>query len=393
MNNNIAIAHDQLRAHGGAEEVAFEMARTFDAPIYAAAVDDSVIPDDVTAIEITDQRLGKWAMDSHYMIQDLYQMIRWQHVEELYDYDVVIENKTNPWWFVPKDEQTIVRYCHSTPRGLFDQFHRQGGGLVPRVVKMGMRDLFSQTIPYADAWATNSELVQRRLDGYIDIPNERVDVIHPPVETASYSPDDGEDEDYYFTFSRLRDHKRINDIVAAINQLNRRERTYRLVVGGKGPEREALEEQAGDHIEFVGYMDETEKRRRLAECKAFIFAAKNEDFGLVPIEAMAAGTPVIGVKEGFTKHQIIPEKNGLLWPRAGEHLREAIRRFERGGVEWEAEQIQLFADQFNADRFREELREFVADAVKETRVTTTWDEPLTEPQRTHVAPDGGEIDG
>lgn len=389
-DETVAIAHDQLCAHGGAEEVAFEMARTFDAPIYAAAVDEDVVPDDIEAIDIVDRWVGKRAMRSHYLLQDLFQMVRWQHVDPLYDYDVVIENKTNPWWFVPEDDQTVVRYVHSPPRGMYDQFTKHGGYLPSDAIKTPMRTLFAQTLPYADGWVCNSDLVQQRTQSYLGIPMDESEVIYPPVRTETYGPQhaDGE-EDYYFTFSRLRGHKCINEIVAAFNQLGD---GFELVVGGDGPEREALEEQANDNVELVGYLSEEEKRRRLAECKGFVFAAENEDFGIVPIEAMASGTAVIGVKEGFTQHQIIRGKNGITWPRAGGHLREAIRLFDSEGVDWTGAEIADWADEhFNAQRFRDELSAAVAEARECARVDP-WDVDTPEVGRVGVTArtDGGE---
>lgn len=389
----IAIAHDQLTTRGGAETVAFELARTFDAPIYASTIDPDVIPADVEAVGLFDDGLSGRCLESHYLLADLYQMLAWQHVEDLYEYDVIIQNKNNPGWFVPKDTQTVVKYCHSPPRGPYDQFHRRGAGLLPRVVKLPMRALYRQNTSYVDAWVCNSDLVQRRIERYWDVPRSNIRVVYPPVPTDQFGADQGDTAAYYFTFSRLREHKRIHEIVRAFNQLNRGEGDYRLVVGGDGPERNRLEELAGPNVEFVGYMDADEKRRRLAEAKAFVFAAENEDFGLVPIEAMASGTPVIGVKDGFTEHQIIDGKNGLLWAREGGHLRETIRAFENRGVEWSAERIEAFAERFDAAHFRQEMREAVATAVTETAVQAPWereDAAQPAPETAAARVDGGE---
>jgi glycosyltransferase involved in cell wall biosynthesis len=361
----IAITHDQIRTRGGAERVAFEMAREFDAPIYAARVDQDAVPDDVEAHSITDGRLGERAMRSHYMVQDLYQMLRWQHVEPLYDYDVVIQNKTNPYWFVPRDTQVLIRYCHSPPRGMFDQFHRQGAGLIGKSVKLAMRPLYSPTVPWADAWVCNSELVARRLERYWSVESA---VIHPPVKTRRLSRDAGETGGEYLCLSRLRDHKRIDEAIAAVRGTDRQ-----LVVAGEGPQRERLESGAAENVRFVGYVSEAEKARLLARARALIYPPENEDFGIVPIEAMAAGTPVIGVKDGFTKHQIIDGQNGRLFERG--QLCDALEAFERNGVAWPESRIERFAERFDAERFRRQIRERVERAVTESRVTTEWGEP------------------
>ncbi len=390
MPEDIAIAHDQLTERGGAETVAFEFARALDAPIYAATVDQDIVPEDITVVEVFDSRGAQALLNSHYLLADAYQMLAWQHVPELYEHDAVLLNKNNPGWFVPKDTQTVLKYCHSPPRGAYDLFHKRGEGFGTRVLNTPMRLFYRQNVSYVDAWACNSELVQRRIESYWDRDTDRVDVIHPPVDVDSYGADLAADRDYYFTFSRLEGHKRIDEIVRAFDQLGEE---YQLVVGGDGSERDRLESMAPENVEFVGYMDEAEKRRRLAEAKAFVFAAENEDFGLVPIESMASGTPVIGVKDGFTQHQVLNGENGLTWARQGGHLREAIRQFERHGVEWDAERIQAFAAQFGVERFHREIREWVADAVEATRVEAPWEreESDHEHARASVArTDGGD---
>lgn len=390
MTRDIAIAHDQFRTMGGAERVAVQMARTLDAPIYAGRVKPGVCPDDVEIHEVFSDRIGRRAMRSHYLVQDLYQMLGWQHVEDLYEYDTVIINKTNPGWFVPKDTQTTIWYLHSTPRGLYDQWHRHGRGYLTAAMKAPMRVLYAPNTRYADAWACNSELVQRRMGRYWDIDEEDVNVIYPPVPTDTFGPENGTGGGgHYVTISRLYGHKRVDHIVRAFNQLGD---GYQLVVAGDGPEREELEELAGPNVDIRGYVDEEEKARLLADAEAFVFAAENEDFGIAPIEALASGTPVIGVGEGFTQHQIVDGENGLTFALEGGHLRETIRHFDRVGVEWEAERLQAFADQFGTEQFERRLREWVAGAQSDAAVSVEWADPMAdepEPAETVVADGGG----
>lgn len=388
-SNDIAIAHDQFRTMGGAERVAVRMARALDAPIYCGRVDEGVPPDDIEIREVFSGRVGHRAMRLHYLVQDLYQMIAWQHVEDLYEYGTVVINKTNPGWFVPKDTQTTVWYLHSTPRGLYDQFHRRGGHWLTAAMKTPMRVLYAPNTRYADAWACNSELIQRRMHRYWDVDEGDIDVIYPPVPTHEYGPENGiGDGGFYLTVGRLQDHKRVDHIVRAFNQLGD---DYRLVVAGDGPERDSLKQLAGDNVEFVGYVSEERKARLLADAKAFVFAAENEDFGIAPIEAMASGTPVIGVKEGFTQHQVVDGKNGRTFSIQGGHLREGVRQFERHGVEWDTDRIQSFAERFRAERFDEQLRAWIARAQASAAVDVDWDVDEQEPPEAAepVATDGG----
>lgn len=418
-NADIAIVHDQFVEHGGAEHVAEEIARTFDAPIYSGVVDPGVPASDVDVREVFDG-FGKLLMGSHYLVQDAYQMLGWQYVEDLHDYETVILTKNNPGWYVPRDWQTVVKYCHSTPRQPYDRLHEVGEPVdidwlpwpADRVLEGSLtgllrakdtivRLLYGPNLPYPDTWICNSDLVQRRLDLYWDISTAESHVVYPPVDVDAFASAQTSDDEgkYYFTFSRLHPHKRIDDIISAFNMLAKDDPdAYRLVIGGKGPDRDRLESLAGDTVEFVGYMDEAEKRRRLAECKAFVFAAENEDFGLTPVESMAAGTPVIGVADGFTEHQILDGKNGFSFARAGGHLRETVRYFERRGVAWDAPRIHEFATRFGRDRFKAEMRQLVRETQAETQVSPPWqdaveislEEPVANPDDIDApVPDGG----
>lgn len=374
MMPETAILHDQWTEIGGAERVAVEMARTLDAPIYVAIADPDLVPEDVTVREAFDRWWLRKAQQAPVVLQDVAQMLGWQHVDDLYEYDALIVNKNNPGWFVPKDEQVIVKYSHTTPRGTYDLFYKHGKNIITRAVKTLQRTLYQQTVPYPDVWLCNSELVARRWDRYLD---KSIDeVVYPPVPVTEYSPDARATGDYYFAIGRLWGHKHIDDIVRAFRQLRHDPRSdYQLKIAGTGPERDRLEEQASENIEFLGYVSDSEKRELYAGAKATIMAAENEDFGLVPIESMAAGTPVIGVQDGYTKYQILDGENGRLFAREGGHLREAIRLFERRGVAWSDSQIQEFASQFSVERFRSELRDAIEQAREQAAIAPDWTRP------------------
>lgn len=382
---DIAILHDQFRTLGGAERVGIEMARALDAPIYAARRDAEVVPDDLSVRVPFDSRVGEWAMDQHYLAQDAWQMLAWQQVPELRDYDVLIANKTNPLWNVPQEEQTLVQYCHSTPRGLYDQFARNEFGVVDKALKMAMRGLYSTNRTEPDAIACNSALVQRRCELYWSRPDARV--IHPPVRVSEYGPEHAENPvaDYLLAVSRLRDHKRLDELVAAADEVDRR-----VLIAGEGPARERLQAMAPANVTFLGYVDEQRKRRLMAEAAAFVFSAENEDFGITPIEAMASGTPVIGVNDGFTRYQIRDGKNGLLYPRGSGNLVQAVEKFDDRGVQWDADRLQAFAERFSVPRFHQELHDWIARAREATRIRPTWESEPEVAERSRVVADGGE---
>lgn len=375
---DVAILHDQFRTLGGAERVAVEMARALDAPIYAARVDDGILPSDVDAVELFNGLAGR-AMHSHHHLQDLVQMYGWQHRPEVWDYDIILLNKTNPMWYVPRDHQTVLAYLHSTPRGFYDQFDVQGGG-ASTVLYTIMRTLFNGNRIRPDAMACNSELVQRRAELYWNRQHD-LQTIYPPVPVNEFDPKSSETGEYYVSIGRLSRNKRVGEIV---NAFLGSENT--LKVAGDGNQRDKLEDMAqhSDNIEILGYVSEQKKRNLLSGAKATIMNAECEDFGITPIESMAAGTAVIGVDEGYTSEQISDGQTGVLYQRG--RLKQAIGRFSRDGVIATESEIADSVDGFSSARFRREVVEWVLSSAGRTDIETDW------PTSTHPQPvisDGG----
>lgn len=387
---SIAIAHGALTSDGGAQRVAVELARAFDAPIYCFNVDQNYVPDDVEAQEVMD---GRWAdfwttkgrkpAVMYWLGRHLYTMQRASHLSDLYEYDVVIQSKPEMGWLVQRDEQTIVRYVHHGFRRHYGQFFRMGTAMKNRLWSLFIRTVSRQTVDYPHLLIANSETTAQRTRDHWSVRDDRLRVCYPPVRTTKFDPAyDVLDEDYYLVLGRLADNKRVAEVARAF-----RDREETLVIAGDGPRREAVEQaaDAASNIRIEGYVSEERKRELLASARALVMNARHEDFGMVPIEAMASGTPVIGVDEPFTNKQIINECNGLTYTRGDAGLNTALDEFERHGVYWSAERIAEFADRFSVDRFRDEMREHVATAVERSRVRPQWD---VEAEREVVA-DGG----
>jgi len=358
--HSLAVVHGNYLAHGGGEVVAEQLARTFDAPLYYGFGDPEAVPDnEVEHYSLFNDSVFARLKHSP-AFRDLYYMWNWQHVSELHDYDVLIQSGNEMGWYVPPDEQVIVKYVHSTPRTAYDRFPEQGGNRLTQLVSMATRLLYFPYTPFPDSYVANSELIQRRVQRYWGI--DEVNVVYPPVDVGSYEPDDR--EDFYFTFSRLVPSKGIDEIVRAFEELP----DQKLIVGGTGPQEEELRQIAGDNIEFRGFLSESEKRELLGSAKAFIFAAKNEDFGIVPVEALASGTPVIGVRDGYTKHQLTDGENGILFDRGVDELRDAVKRFEQRGVSRRPDEIAEGAEKYSIQSFREEMRSIVGCAYENAAV-------------------------
>jgi len=392
MTHDIAIAHKDYDVRGGGEVLAEELARCFDAPLYVGHRDKTCEPDD-TELDIREIPLAsweRWAIQRGGAPRSLAYMLAWQDVPDLTEYDTVVMSGNEPLWYVPEDDQTVIAYTHSTPRFQYDLFQEQDHGLLGRGYNTAVRTLYQTNVTRPDHFVANSDVVARRINQYWNIPWEQIDVVYPPVNTRDYSPEDAKTGDEYLYLGRLACHKRVDEVVAAFNDLGD---DYQLVIAGRGPEEEDLREQAGDNVEFLGFVDEEEKQELYARAKALVYPPQNEDFGMVPIEAMAAGTPVIGVEEGFTRYQVQDRKNGQLWERG--ELVDAVREFERGGVAWTEQEISEFArENFCIERFRRGMRNAVEQAQKHAAVDPEFDTPrgrdLEPPAVEPLATDGGD---
>ena len=194
--------------------------------------------------------------------------------------------------------QLHVAYVHSPMRYAWDLQHQYlRDGALERGVKSALarwllhraRMWDVRTAHGVDAYVVNSHFVARRVR---KIYGRDAAVIHPPVrvpQTLASVPK----RDFFLTASRLVPYKNTRAIVQAFRELP----SQRLVVAGDGPERASLEAIAGSNVQFVGFVPDDELHRLMAEARAFVFAAE-EDFGIVPLEAQAAGTPVIALGRG-----------------------------------------------------------------------------------------------
>lgn len=371
--NDIAIAHKDFDTDGGGERVAAALCQAFDAPMFVGRKDRAhepdALPQPIREIDYSPlpDRVARWCIDRGGVTRSgAYQLV-WQQQPALADYDAVVTSGNEPLWYVPEDHQTLIAYTHSTPRWQYDLFHDHDG-LLHVGYNYVSRVLYQHNVPRVDQFVANSDLVARRINLYWDVPMDDIEVVYPPIPVNEYSPDDVPNGEYYLHLGRLVRHKHVGEIVQAFNESG-----LPLKIAGKGPDRERLEAMAETNVEFCGFVDEETKHELMAGARAHVYPARNEDFGMVPIESMAAGTPVIGVKEGFTQFQIVDGDNGILYDRGASGLSEAIRRFERSGVTWTPEEIHAFAaEHFGPERFRSEMRAVVERAREDTTVETPW---------------------
>ena len=223
-------------------------------------------------------------------------------------------------------------------------------GAIARYFLRNLQDWDVQSSNCVDHFIANSPFVARRIQR---VYGRESTVIYPPVRTDFFQLGKKK-EDFYLAASRLVSYKRINLIVEAFSHMPHR----KLVVIGDGPELEKIQMKAGQNVELLGYQPPEVLRDMLQKAKALIFAAI-EDFGILPVEAMATGTPVIALQKGGAAETVLDGITGLFFDEQSvRSIIDAVKRFEKEDC-WEPRAIRTHAIQFSSGRFREEYRSFV----------------------------------
>jgi glycosyltransferase involved in cell wall biosynthesis len=225
------------------------------------------------------------------------------------------------------------------------------GWLVDRLLAR-LRDWDRQTADRVTHFIAISRAVQERIR---DCYGRDSVVIHPPVDTTFYCPAEVRREDYYLALSAFAPYKRLDLAIAACQRLGRR-----LVVIGSGQDEAKLKRLAGPAVQFLGWQDDATIRDHLRRCRALLFPGE-EDFGIVPVEAQACGTPVIGFGRGGLLDTVVPPggrapATGVFFhEQTAEALIEALERFERHAPAFDTAALRAQALRFGYARFEREI--------------------------------------
>ena len=377
----IALVHDYLREYGGAERVVEALHDIWpEAPLYTSFVDW--------------EALGKWGerfrgwdirtspIANNWLIRKFHSPLRflapliWGSLD-LSGYDVVISSSG---WFicrgvrVPKSAVHIC-YIHHPPRNLYG--YPTGSDLqkywfvraYATVVNFFLRHYDWETAQKVDYFIANSEETRRRVRKFY---RREATVIYPPINDGMSNvqfpmskqiqnpKSKKESKQYYLSVGRLTYSKRVDLAIAACNKLK-----LPLKIVGTGKEEEQLRSIAGPTVEFLGSVSDDELARLYAGAKALIFCALDEDFGMVPVEAMVHGTPVIALAQGGVLETVMDGKTGVLFrePTVGS-LVERIKKFnDCYKTNNFSTACKTQAEKFVEERFKREMREFVEKAI------------------------------
>lgn len=358
----MAIVADWLTDRGGAERVVLALAEIFpQADIFASVYKAEAF------LELADRRvittyLQNWPLKFKHQ---LFPTLRPKAFESLNldEYDLVISSASAEAKGVITQPSTIhICYCHTPTRYFWSHYHEYMKacqfGILDPIAKLfipsmihNLREWDRVAADRVDFFIANSRHIQNRIRKYY---NADSTVINPPVDFNRFSGEETETGDYYLVLGRQMPYKRTDLVVEAFGSL-----PSKLKIIGDGSELEKLKKGAREkeNIEFLGRIPDAEVAKVVQGCKAVIFP-QEEDFGIVPLEAMAAGRPVIAFGKGGALETVIDGQTGILFPeQTVDSLTEAIYKFEQANFSSEA--CRERARQFDLSVFKQKIIEFV----------------------------------
>jgi glycosyltransferase involved in cell wall biosynthesis len=361
---HLALVHDWLNQIGGAEDVLETLVEMFPgAPVYTSMY----WPEKMNPayrewdIRVTwmDRLPGIYRHHQPYL--PLYPLA-FAGID-LSGYDLVLSNKSGFCHGVHTGQTTHVCYCLAPTRYVWDFDAYAAREALPSAARTALRLLVAllRRWDYAAAQRVDhliaiSREIQNRIQRYYS--RDSV-VIHPPVDTSRFDPTAIQD-DYYLIVSRLIPYKRIDLAIRAFNQLR-----LPLVIAGDGRGREALEALAGPTITFLGYVPDEDLPDLFARCRATILPGM-EDFAITPVQAQAAGRPVIAYGAGGALDTVVEGETGVFFPLlTPEALAEAVREFDTADADPQA--CVRNAMRFDVSVFKGQLSRFVEEKAGEKR--------------------------
>ena len=280
---------------------------------------------------------------------------------DLSEYEVVLSSAhAVSKGVITSSQQLHISYCHTPMRYAWDFTHQYlkesnlQKGIKAAIVKLFLHYLRIwdySTANRVDYFIANSKYIAKRIK---KIYNKEAEVIYPPVDTKLF-PCETNKENYYVTASRFVPYKRIDLIVEAFAKMPDK----KLLVIGEGTEKEKIFSKAKKNIEFLGYLEGDELKKYLQKAKAFVFAAE-EDFGIIVVEALACGTPVIALRKGGTAETIIHLQNGIHFnEQTSDAIVQAVNEFEKNEQHFDSLSISNGAALFDRTIFEKKIVDFV----------------------------------
>jgi glycosyltransferase involved in cell wall biosynthesis len=368
----VALVHDWLTGLRGGERILHEHATLFpDADLYTLFHVPGSTTERIESLRIHPSALSRLpGVRRHY--RKLLPLYPWA-IERfrLEGYDLVLSSSHAVAKGIWAPQGAVHLCCCFTPmRYIWDQADAYlGRGLrrafaTPLVRRLRAWDLRSSGLDRVGRFVAISATVARRIRDHYGRSSE---LIHPPVDVERFRVRPEAVEDWYLLVGGFVPYKREEVALEAFRHLD-----ARLLVAGDGPRRAALQARAPANVRFLGRVSEAELADLFSRCRALVYP-QEEDFGIVPVEAQAAGRPVIAYASGGATETVLPlgqsgdrAPTGLWFsPQTPAALAEAVRRFEGAAFEFEPAAIRAHAERFAVPRYHRELRAAVAEAMSQ----------------------------
>lgn len=362
----VALIHYWLVTMRGGEKVLEALCELFpQADIFTHVYDPAAVSERLRRRPVRTSRIGRLPGARRHYQKYLPLMPLALEELDLHGYDLVISSESGPAkGVIPPPGSLHICYCHTVMRYVWDmyaEYARAAGPLLRPAYRWLAHYLRIWDVTAAarvDHFICNSEHVRQRVRKYY---RRDAEVIHPPVDTEAFSPID-QREDFYLLLGQLVPYKRPDLAVEACTAMKRR-----LVVIGEGERWRSLRRKAGATVTFLGSQPQQVVRQHLAACRALLFPGQ-EDFGIVPVEAMASGRPVIAYGAGGACETVVEGETGLFfYEQTPEALAEAIRRFEAMEERFDPACIVRRARRFDRATFRERMQEAVERQLERHR--------------------------
>ncbi|MGB5714522.1 MAG: glycosyltransferase [Waterburya sp.] len=361
----VALVHDYLTQQGGAERVFEMLCRFFEqADVYAAVYyKETTVDIQRHPIRTTFLQKIPGAKKNFRLFAPLYySAFRQLNLEE---YDLIISSTSSFAKGVRKRPGAMhICFCHNVTRFLWDtrkylEEYSAYRKLTP-LIRPILRSMREQDLKYAkepDLYIANSSTVAQRIK---QIYKRKALVINYPIDSNKFVFS-GQKEDFYLISSRMISYKRLDIAVEAFNWLG-----LPLIITGDGPERKRLEAMSLSNIKFLGYVDDEWRTHLMAKAKAVVIVAL-EDYGLVPIEANASGTPVIAYGAGGVLDTQVSGKTGILFsPQSPDALQAAIKQVESQSWDYAAirtHAVNNFSESVFFQQVSDVIQEFCGQSI------------------------------
>ncbi len=362
----VALVHDFLNQIGGGEKVLQSFHELFPkAPVFTLTYDPEETHHQFDNYDIRPSFIQKLPGGvKHYKWWLRMMPAAIEHLD-LSKYDLILSDSSSfAKGVIPRTNALHICYCHTPTRFLWSDAHSyteelNQSSIIKKIIPLVLNKLRvwdKEAASRVDSFIANSRYVAKRIKKYYQRDST---VIYPPVETSGY-PEETHCGAYYLIVSRLRPYKKVDLAIEAFNALQ-----LPLKIIGIGEEFENLKNISKPNIEFLGKVSDEEKKRLLANCRAFIHP-QEEDFGISAVEAMAAGRPVIAYRVGGALETVKENETGLFFKEQTPwSLVDVIRENHDRMDQFDSTKIRIWAYQFNPESFKNKIKEFVYKAYQD----------------------------